>query len=237
MTSKYLKIILRGFVRRPLYPLLNILCLIIGFFTAFNVSLWLQNELSYDDYHENSTYIYRISIEVNNPEIGYHTHFARSWLQWLSEIYPGFPFEYTFIEDLYENVYKNEVKLKNLGKLLGIIALVLSCLGLWALTGIIYQQRTKEIGVRRVNGARIYQIVWLLIKEVLIMMMISLLMGFPVAWYLIKNWLNNFPYRIELNWTPFLLIGLFLIITTLTTAGYHAVKTSLQDPVNSLRQE
>ncbi len=157
----------------------------------------------------------------------------QSW----EEIYPGFPFEYTFIEDLYQQVYKNEIKLKNLGKFLGIIALLLSCLGLWALTGIIYQQRTKEIGIRRVNGARIYQIVWLLMKEVIYMVLIATLTGFPVAWYLLRNWLNNFPYRVELSIFPFLLIGFFLIIMAIITVSYHAMKTSLQNPVKSLRYE
>ncbi len=86
MSSKYFKIILRNFLRRPLYPLLNILCLSIGLFTVFSVSSWLLHELSYDDYHENASDIYRLSIEVNNPLMGYHTHFARSWFQWLNEI-------------------------------------------------------------------------------------------------------------------------------------------------------
>lgn len=194
----------------------------------------LKNEIKPYVFFQKSFWLFSAQVRYDTARTGEVLDVVKqSW----EEIYPGFPFEYTFIEDLYEEVYKNEIRLKNLGKILGIIALVLSCLGLWALTGIIYQQRTKETGIRRVNGARIYQIVWLLTKEVFFMMIIALFAGFPVAWYLLVNWLNNFPYRVELSFISFWVIGLLLIIISLITAGYHAVKTSFQNPVDSLRYE
>ena len=118
-----------------------------------------------------------------------------------------------------------------------IIAIVLSCIGLFAISLLIVTQRTKEIGIRKVLGASLGNIVMLLSKNFIQLVLISLLLAIPLAWYLLNGWLENFAFRVELGWPVFLLAGLVAVLIALITISFQAIRAALANPVNSLRME
>jgi putative ABC transport system permease protein len=206
---------------------------IVGIVEDFQPSS-MKNEIKPYVYFQKSFWLFSSQIRYDESRLVETLDFVmRTW----NVIYPGFPFEYTLIEDLYEAVYLNEIRVKNLGIILGILSVILSALGLWALTGVLYESRTKEMGIRRVHGATIFQVLWLLLREVFIMQVLSILLGLASAWYLVKMWLNNFPYRIEVSVCIFLLTALFILLIAFITAGYHAIRAVNRNPVESLRYE
>jgi putative ABC transport system permease protein len=206
---------------------------IVGVIEDFQPSS-MKNEIKPYVYFQKSFWLFSSQILYDQART---TEMLKYVEETWKDIYPGFPFEYTFIEDLYRKIYSNEIRLSNLAIILGIFSVILSALGLWALTGILYQSRTKELGIRRVNGASIIQVFWLLIKEVIIMQTLALIVGLTASWYLVNMWLNNFAYRVNLSFSIFLLAALFILIIALITAGYHAIRAASRNPVESLRYE
>jgi putative ABC transport system permease protein len=142
-----------------------------------------------------------------------------------------------FIEDMYSKICNNEMQLKNMSMVLGIIAMFLSCLGLWGITGIIYEARTKEIGIRKINGAKITQIIAWLLKDIIMIVAIALFFAIPVAYYLMDQWLNNFAYRTSLNWWIFILAGITTFTIAIITVSLQSWKTAARNPVDALRYE
>jgi putative ABC transport system permease protein len=151
--------------------------------------------------------------------------------------FPGFPMQYDYVEDLYSKIYKNENQLKSLSTILGILAILLSSLGLWGITGIIYQSRTKEIGIRKVNGATRKKIVLWLLRDINLVVFFSVLTGIPVAYILMRDWLINYPLRISLQWWMFVLPALLIYLIALLTVFWQANKAAGMNPVESLRYE
>jgi putative ABC transport system permease protein len=151
--------------------------------------------------------------------------------------FPGFPMQYDYVEDLYSQIYKNEIQLKSLSMILGIMAILLSSLGLWGITGIIYQSRTKEIGIRKVNGARKENIIFWLLKDINLIVIFSILAGIPVAYILMRDWLVNYPLRISLQWWMFAIPALLIYMIALLTVFWQANKAAGMNPVESLRHE
>jgi putative ABC transport system permease protein len=145
--------------------------------------------------------------------------------------------EYDYVEDLYKQIYKNEIQLKNLSLALGIIGMFLSCLGLWGITGIIYEARTKEIGIRKINGAKIIQIIAWLLKDIIMIVAAALFFAIPTAYYLMDQWLNNFAYKTSLNWWIFMLAGTIAFTIAIITVSLQSWKTATRNPVEALRYE
>ena len=153
------------------------------------------------------------------------------------EISPEHPFEYEFLDSAYEAMYKSEETSGSLADLFALIALLISALGLLGLATFSAEQRTKEIGIRKVLGASVTNLVALLSKDFLRLVMIALLIAIPIAWYFIQGWLQSFAYHIDVQWTVFAItIGIALLISFLTV-GFQAFKAAIANPVESIKAE
>ncbi|WP_273568248.1 ABC transporter permease [Maribacter halichondriae] len=150
---------------------------------------------------------------------------------------PAFPFEYEFVDDSFNSRFKSEKMMGSLSQIFAILAIVISCLGLFGLSAYTAEQRRKEIGVRKVLGSSVMGIVKLLSKDFLSLVLIALLVAGPLAWWAMKNWLEGFNYRIEINPWVFAFAGLIAIGIALLTVSFQAVKAALANPVKSLRTE
>lgn len=157
----------------------------------------------------------------------------RKW----NEFKPEAPFSYSFLDERFNNTYQAEQKT---GLILGIFAgltIFVACLGLFGLATFTAQQRTKEIGVRKVLGASVGSIVVLLSSEFLKLVGIALVIASPAAWYIMTEWLQDFEYKISIEWSVFGLAGLLAVAVALLTISYQSIKTALIDPVKSIRME
>jgi predicted permease len=150
---------------------------------------------------------------------------------------PGIPFEYHFLDDTYENLYMSEARMGNIFNYFTVLALFISCLGLFGLSSFMTEQRTKEIGIRKVHGASVASILTLINREVMILMLIAGIIATPIAWYVSRWWLQNFAYKTGLDWWVFLFGGLLALLVALLTVSYQSVKAALANPVDSLRYE
>lgn len=150
---------------------------------------------------------------------------------------PAFPFEYAFVDEAFDNKFKSEQLVGKLSQIFAVLAILISCLGLFGLAAYTAEQRRKEIGVRKVLGASVPTIVKLLSKDFLKLVLISILVAAPIAWWLISSWLDNYAYRIEINWWIFVAAGVIAIIIALLTVSFQAVKAAITNPVDSLKTE
>lgn len=150
---------------------------------------------------------------------------------------PAFPFAHQFADEEYNELYKNEQVAKKLSLYFAILAISISCLGLLGLVIFTAEQRTREVGIRKVLGADVATIVTLLSKDFLKLVLIAIVIASPVAWITMNNWLANFPYHEKFSWSILLISGASAIVVALFTIGYQAVKSAMANPVESLRSE
>jgi putative ABC transport system permease protein len=155
------------------------------------------------------------------------------------EVYPDFVFEYKFLDEKVESFYKQENQLAHLYKIFALLAIFLSCLGLYGLASFMAVQRIKEVGIRKVLGATGLHIVYLFSKEFTWLIAIAFLIATPLTWYFMNQWLQNYPltFRVTLSWWIFLTGGIASMIIALTTVSFQAVKAAMANPVNSLHSE
>ncbi len=150
---------------------------------------------------------------------------------------PAFPFDYQFVDDVFDSKFRSEQLMGRLSRLFALLAIVISCLGLFGLSAYTAEQRRKEIGVRKVLGSSVSGIVQLLSKDFMRLVLVSLFIAGPLAWWLMRNWLQSFAYRIEINPWVFVLAGLCAICIALLTVSFQAIKAAVANPVKSLRTE
>ncbi len=150
---------------------------------------------------------------------------------------PAYPFEYHFVDEEYDQMYRSEQRVGALSRIFAFLSIFVSCLGLFGLAAFTAEQRVKEIGIRKVLGASVPNLVTLLSKDFLLLVLVSTIVAFPVAWYIMNNWLARFAYRIDLNWQLFVLAGLMALLIALFTVSFQAIKASLANPIQSLRSE
>lgn len=150
---------------------------------------------------------------------------------------PDYPFEYSFIDQGLDNLYQTEQKLGKIFGYFACIAIFISCLGIFGLAAYTGEQRTKEIGIRKVLGASVSSIMILLSKEFSKWVFLAILISWPVAWFFMRRWLQNFAYRTSIDWLVFLSSGLLAFAIALLTVSYQAIKAAQSNPVNSLRFE
>ncbi|GHB83683.1 ABC transporter permease [Persicitalea jodogahamensis] len=151
--------------------------------------------------------------------------------------FPDLPFEYQFVDEEYSAKFASE---ERIGKLAGVftgLAILISCLGLFGLASYMAEQRTKEIGVRKVLGASVASLWRLLSKDFVFLVLIALLIASPLAWYFMEGWLQKYNYRTELSWWVFAAAGTGALVITLLTVSFQAIKAALMNPVKSLRSE
>jgi putative ABC transport system permease protein len=150
---------------------------------------------------------------------------------------PGVPFEYAFLDDEVQKQYETEITLSQIINSFTVMAILISCLGLFGLAAFSSEQRQKEIGIRKVLGASIPGIVTLLSKEFIKLVLISFVIATPIAWWGARIWLQGFAYKIPLSWWMFAIAGLMAIFITLFTVSSQAIKAALANPVKSLKTE
>ncbi|MEO3408476.1 ABC transporter permease [Mucilaginibacter sp. CAU 1740] len=153
------------------------------------------------------------------------------------ELAPERPFNYVFVDETFNKQYASEVTFGNLFVNFAVLAIFISCLGLLGLASYSTIQRTREIGIRKVLGASVSGIVNMLSKEFLILVLISALIAFPIAWFAMHSWLQDFAYRITISWWIFVFAGVLALVIAFTTVSFQAIKAALTNPVKSLRSE
>ena len=149
----------------------------------------------------------------------------------------GTPFEYSFLDEEIKKQYAEEITLRKISNSFTILAILISCLGLFGLAMFTAQQRIKEIGVRKVLGASVTSIVSMLSKDFLKLVFISILIASPVAWWAMNKWLQDFAYKINIGWWVFALAGAVALLIALITVSFQAIKAAIANPVKSLRTE
>ncbi|SEW44404.1 ABC-type antimicrobial peptide transport system, permease component [Chitinophaga sp. YR573] len=150
---------------------------------------------------------------------------------------PDIPFDYRFVDDEYARKFGNEERIGKLASFFAILAIFISCLGLFGMASFMAERRTKEIGVRKVMGASVFNLWQLLSKDFVVLVFISLLIAMPMAWYFMHSWLQNYQYRSEISWWIFVVAGAGILIITLLTVSFQSIKAALMNPVKSLRAE
>nr|WKN35197.1 ABC transporter permease [Tunicatimonas sp. TK19036] len=183
-------------------------------------------------YHPTQTWIALTKIQsehtrevIADIEALYHRH------------YPDDLFEYQFLDDAYQRMYSNEETIGQLSNTFAILAIVIACLGLIGLASYAAARRTKEIGIRKVLGASVRSILWLLSQDFLQLVFIALIVAIPVANYLLADWLASYPYRIDLSWWLFALPGLLIILLALLVVSGQSFRTARTNPAKALRSE
>ncbi|OFY83004.1 MAG: hypothetical protein A2V46_10630, partial [Bacteroidetes bacterium RBG_19FT_COMBO_42_7] len=155
---------------------------------------------------------------------------------WTSH-YPENPFDYFFLDDFYNEQYHADQRFSGLFLASSILAIIIACLGLSGLSAYAITRRTKEIGIRKTNGARILQVLILLNKDFVKWVGIAFVIAVPIAWFVMKKWLENYAYRIELRWWIFALAGLIALVIALITVSWQSWKAATRNPVEALRYE
>jgi len=150
---------------------------------------------------------------------------------------PVFPFTFTFLDDNYQAMYVAEQKVASLSKLFAGLAIIISCLGLFGLAAFTAEKRKKEIGIRKVIGASVSNVLLLLSKDFLLLVIIALSIAFPLAWWTLNQWLKSFAYRVQLDASLFILAGVSIIAITLFTISIQSIKAAVANPVKALRLE
>lgn len=150
---------------------------------------------------------------------------------------PSFPFTYKFSDEEYSKLYKSEQVVSKLSGCFAFLAIFISCLGLLGLAIFTAEQKTKEIGIRKVLGASVQGIIMMLSKDFLKLVLVALVIATPVAWYSMNNWLQDYAYRIHISWWIFPAAGVAAILITLFTISFQAIRAALANPVKSLRTE
>ena len=150
---------------------------------------------------------------------------------------PGYPFNYIFMDDEFDRQFRSEALIGKLSRIFALLAIVITCLGLFGLAAYTAERRTKEIGIRKVLGASIPGITGLIAKEFVKLVIISSLISFPFAWWFMHNWLQDYAYRTQISWWVFAIAAALALLIAVFTISFQAIKAALANPVKSLRTE
>ena len=185
--------------------------------------------------HDKSdSYPFDISVQIAGQNIEESISYIEQL--WNSQ-FPDSPFTYFFIDDKFAQLYEQNERTFEVFGYLTLFAIFIACLGLFGLVSVIVEQRTKEIGIRKVLGAPILGIIFLLSKEFTKWILFANLIAWPLAWFVMHNWLRNFAYRIDINWHVFLLAGSIALLIAIITVSFQAIKAAIANPIESLRYE
>jgi putative ABC transport system permease protein len=175
-----------------------------------------------------------IIVKVQTKDIA---GLLKSIQQLWASYHPEEPFGYAFMDELYEKTYSAEQKTATVLNIFAILTILVASMGLFGLATYTAEQRSKEIGIRKVLGATVAQVTGMLSKEFIKLVLLGCLIAFPVSWWAMHVWLQDFAYRIDINWWVFVLSGSLAVLTALLTISFKAIKAALANPVKSLRSE
>jgi putative ABC transport system permease protein len=176
-----------------------------------------------------------ITIRIN-PKLSTREAFRRI-IPVFAKYSPAEPFDYKFVDEEYESGFRGEARIGELAGFFTILAILISCLGLFGLASFVAEQRTKEIGVRKILGASVFNLWKMLSRDFVLLVGLSCLIAIPIAWWLLHSWLQAYSYRTEISWWIFAAAGFSAILITLMTVSYQSIKAAVANPVNSLRSE
>ncbi|RYY58788.1 MAG: ABC transporter permease [Chitinophagaceae bacterium] len=157
--------------------------------------------------------------------------------QVMAKYTPDVPFSYKFVDDEFGSKFTAEERIGKLSSYFAVLAVLISCLGLFGMASFVAEQRTKEIGIRKVLGASVPNIWRLLSTEFIMLVLLSCIIAAPIAWYYLQSWLANYDYRISISWTVFVLSSVIAVFITIATVSFQAIKAAVTNPVKSLRSE
>jgi putative ABC transport system permease protein len=176
----------------------------------------------------------RVSMKIQGGNIQETIEYIRETMEKFS---PNYPFEYHFFDDIFNMAYINEQKMERIFAIFAMIAILIACMGVFGLSAFIADQKRKEIGIRKVLGASVSKIVYLLSRDLVRLVLVANIIGWPVAYYAMGRWLQNFAYRTKIGLGIFLLSALLTMVVSLGTVSYQAIKAALVNPVDALRYE
>ena len=178
--------------------------------------------------------VHIVSVKIKPENVAATLDFLEGkWSQWR----PGYPFDYSFLDERFDALYKSEKKLGEIFGIFSILAIIIACLGLLGLASFTAEQRTKEIGIRKTMGATVSNILYMFSKEFLRLIIIAGLIAAPIAYFGMSEWLNTFAYSGGINWITFVAAALLALLITLATISYQAIKAATANPIKSLRYE
>ncbi len=206
---------------------------IIGVSKDFN-SNSLHNEMMAQVFMINPNWFKEFVVKVNSKNISATIGGLKDVM---TKFYPEFPFEYHFLDESIDKMYKSEARYSNVISTFSAIALFIACLGLLGLTSYVTEQRKKEIGIRKVLGASVSNIMQIISSEFLVLVAIANLIAWPAAYYFMNKWLNDFAYRIDISLWTFVIAGGLALFLAMLTVSFQAVKAAVANPVKSLKYE
>jgi len=178
--------------------------------------------------------VFKVAVKLKTADIKSTIAFINnSWKKFV----PDYPLDYKFMDESYGAMYKSEEKLASLLWIFTGMAILVGCMGLFALAAFSAEQRKKEIGIRKVLGATVFNIMGLLSKSFLTLVLIAAVIAFPIAWWAMNKWLEDFPYRVNISWWIFGLAGIAAMVVALITVSFQSIKAAISNPVKSLRTE
>jgi ABC-type antimicrobial peptide transport system permease subunit len=155
----------------------------------------------------------------------------------LKKYTPDVPFAYKFVDEDFGSKFSAEERIGKLSSYFAVLAVLISCLGLFGMASFVAEQRTKEIGIRKVLGASVVNLWKLLSTEFVLLVLLSCIIAAPLAYHYLSNWLTNYDYRINISWMVFVIASLLALLITLVTVSFQAIKAAMANPVKSLRTE
>jgi putative ABC transport system permease protein len=171
-----------------------------------------------------------------NPDAGVQTSLKK-----VEQIYTQFnqgqPFEYKFVDEEYAKKFTAEERVGKLASFFAALAIFISCLGIFGMASFVAEQRIKEIGVRKVLGASVFNLWKLLSKDFVLLVVVSLLIASPLAFYFMHRWLQDYDYRTDISWWVFAIAGMSALLVTILTVSFQAIKAATANPVKSLKEE
>jgi ABC-type antimicrobial peptide transport system permease subunit len=150
---------------------------------------------------------------------------------------PAYPFQYHFVDQAYAEKFKNEQRTGKIAFTFSVLTILISCLGLFGLAAYMAANRAKEIGIRKVLGAGIVNLIQLLTRDFVVLVLISVLIAAPIGWWFMNKWLQDFNYRIQISWTIFLYSGLVAVLIAIVTVSFQAAKAAMANPIKSIKTE
>ena len=206
---------------------------IIGVVQDFNFET-LHNEIVPIIFFITKTGNNQVTVRISGNDIPATLNFLKSkWKEYRAD----YPFDYNFLDDQLAGLYDKDQKSGDVFGIFAIIAAIIACLGLFGLSSFIAEVRTKEIGIRKVLGAKVSGIVFLLSKEFMLLILIANIIAWPLSYYFMNNWLSDFAYKIGISIWIFFGAGIAALLIALITVGTHAFKAATANPVEALRYE
>jgi putative ABC transport system permease protein len=175
-----------------------------------------------------------MSVKISGRQASQAISFIQSaWKQ----VFPEYPFNYQFLDDHFKELYRTDAQISQIVAIMAGLAILISCLGLFGLASFSTEKRTKEIGIRKILGASVKDVVFLLSKHFIGLVLIANLIAWPLAWLALHRWIRDYAYRVAISWWVFVLAGLAALLIALATVSLRTIKAALSNPVKALRSE